>query len=310
MSYPEGAPLTWFGYADQYWESTNNRSGWDLCVSAAEGDTPIILGPRPIDWRPIFLAMKTNKTTNDAQAFPNPKPNCTRGAIESPTDQWHVYNSTTSQSWEGRACFPAGTYFGLFNPSEITNATINVTKCIDYNTTKDSFVVLGLPPYIWVPVNQTSEVIWKGPTDIIWEFHRKPRAAGLIIVGTVSLLSLIGTTVTRSVLGIQQAQTIEVVNNISSISSQGCQTTSTQFEHLRSAIMGLQQQLDFYARALEILTVLTRLNCDVRYHNFCLTAFPVLSETLKKAQNLSNNMKTWDLTFWNNQDVLTNIILI
>ena len=73
-----------------------------------------------------------------------------------------------------------------------------------------------------------------------------------------------GTTVSASVLGIQQAQIIEVVSNISTASAQGFQTSSHQLEHLRSAIMGLQQQLDLHARAIEMLSVLARIDCDVR----------------------------------------------
>ena len=60
-----------------------------------------------------------------------------------------------------------------------------------------------------------------------------------------------------------------------------CSRISNQLEHLRSAIMGLQQQLDLHARAIETLSVLVRTDCDVRYPSFCLTAFPVLKETLR-----------------------------
>ena len=59
-----------------------------------------------------------------------------------------------------------------------------------------------------------------------------------------------------------------------------CSRISNQLEHLRFTIMGFQQQLDLHARAIETLSVLVDIDCDVRYPSFCLTAFPVLNETL------------------------------
>ena len=61
-----------------------------------------------------------------------------------------------------------------------------------------------------------------------------------------------------------------------------CSRISNQLEHLRSAIMGLQQQVDLHARVIETLSVLACIDCDVRYPSFCLTAFPVLNETLNR----------------------------
>ena len=72
--------------------------------------------------------------------------------------------------------------------------------------------------------------------------------------------------------------------------------------------MGLQQQVDLHARVIETLSVLACIDCDVRYPSFCLTAFPVLNETLNHAKNLSLRMKMWDREFWEGQEMLTHII--
>ena len=61
-----------------------------------------------------------------------------------------------------------------------------------------------------------------------------------------------------------------------------CSRISNQLEHLRFAKTGLQQQLYLHTRAIETLSVLARIDCDVRYPSFCLTAFPVLNETLNR----------------------------
>ena len=54
--------------------------------------------------------------------------------------------------------------------------------------------------------------------------------------------------------------------------------------------MGLQQQLDLHARAIETLSVLARIDWDVRYPSFCLTAFPVLNETLTGEKGSNGSM--------------------
>ena len=69
-----------------------------------------------------------------------------------------------------------------------------------------------------------------------------------------------------------------------------CSRISNQLEHLRFAIMGLQHQLDLHARVIEMLSVLAHMDCDVRYPSFCLTAFPVLNETLTGEEGSSGSI--------------------
>ena len=69
-----------------------------------------------------------------------------------------------------------------------------------------------------------------------------------------------------------------------------CLRISNQLKHLRFAITGLQQQLDLHARAIETLSVLACIDCDVRYPSFCLTAFPVLNETLTGEKGSNGSM--------------------
>lgn len=150
-----------------------------------------------------------------------------------------------------------------------------LTNCIQGVSVDDGVLVVRQPPFIMLPVN-ISKPWYSNPGLELWDrvqnaLSRPRRELGLLILGIVSLITIIATTVTASISLTQAVQAADTVDHLAHNTSLALGTQEDIDKRVETRLNALYDAVKFLGDELQSLKLRTRIQCHSDYHWICVT---------------------------------------
>ncbi|KFO33821.1 Envelope glycoprotein [Fukomys damarensis] len=146
--------------------------------------------------------------------------------------------------------------------------------------------VFRIPVQVWIPLNTSNHfsTVWAQ----ISSPSRRKRVAGAVVTGIISSIMALVSAITSAVALTGTLQNSANINDLQNTTTTALRTQQRINPHIGTGLAILQQQMDLFNEEVEGLWLHTRLDCDPRFQQLCLTPFPVKnhSEEVRRLSSL------------------------
>ncbi|KAB0338691.1 hypothetical protein FD754_024404 [Muntiacus muntjak] len=150
-----------------------------------------------------------------------------------------------------------------------------LTNCIRGIRNNSGVLIVKQPPFVMLPVNLTEP--WYEESGLeLWErvcttLARPGRGIGLIILGVVTLITLIASAVTASVSLAQSVHTANIVDDLAKNTSKALGVKEDIDRKLEDRLNALYDAVRFLGEEVQGLKLRTKIRCHANYHWICVT---------------------------------------
>ncbi|XP_010634503.1 uncharacterized protein LOC104870526 [Fukomys damarensis] len=128
---------------------------------------------------------------------------------------------------------------------------------------------------------------------------RRKRVAGAVVVDIIAGIIALVSAITSAVALTGTLQNAATINDLQNTTTTALRTQQCINPHIGTGLAILQQQMDLLHEEVEGLWLHTRLDCDPRFQQLCLTPFPVKNHS-EEVRRLSSLLRgSWNRTFLN-----------
>ncbi|XP_059012791.1 endogenous retrovirus group K member 25 Env polyprotein-like [Mustela lutreola] len=150
-----------------------------------------------------------------------------------------------------------------------------LTNCIRGVPPGNGVLMVKQPPFIMIPVN-ISKPWYSNPGLELWErvqtaLSRPRREIGLLVLGIVSLITLIATAVTASVSLAQAVHTADTVDQLAYNTSMVMGTQEDIDKRIETRLNAVYDTVRFLGEEIQSLKLRTKIRCHSDYHWICVT---------------------------------------
>ncbi|XP_043780721.1 uncharacterized protein LOC122708577 [Cervus elaphus] len=151
-----------------------------------------------------------------------------------------------------------------------------LTNCIRGIRNNSGVLIVKQPPFVMLPVNLTEP--WYEESGLeLWErvrtaLARPRRGIGLIILGVVTLITLIASAVTASVSLAQSVHTASIVDDLAKNTSKALGIQEDIDRKLEDRLNALYDAVRFLGEEVQGLKLRTKIRCHANYCWICVTA--------------------------------------
>ncbi|XP_061005971.1 endogenous retrovirus group K member 7 Env polyprotein-like isoform X2 [Dama dama] len=150
-----------------------------------------------------------------------------------------------------------------------------LSNCIRGIRNNSGVLIVKQPPFVMLPVNLTEP--WYEESGLeLWErvrtaLARPRRGIGLIILGVVTLITLIASAVTASVSLAQSVQTASIVDDLAKNTSKALGIQEDIDRKLEDRLNALYDAVRFLGEEVQGLKLRTKIRCHANYRWICVT---------------------------------------
>ncbi|XP_043342705.1 endogenous retrovirus group K member 7 Env polyprotein-like [Cervus canadensis] len=151
-----------------------------------------------------------------------------------------------------------------------------LTNCIRGIRNNSGVLIVKQPPFVMLPVNLTEP--WYEESGLeLWQrvrmaLARPRRGIGLIILGVVTLITLIASAVTASVSLAQSVHTASIVDDLAKNTSKALGIQEDIDRKLEDRLNALYDAVSFLGEEVQGLKLRTKIRCHANYRWICVTA--------------------------------------
>ncbi|XP_065800760.1 endogenous retrovirus group K member 7 Env polyprotein-like, partial [Muntiacus reevesi] len=150
-----------------------------------------------------------------------------------------------------------------------------LTNCIRGIRNNSGVLIVKQPPFVMLPVNLTEP--WYEESGLeLWErvhtvLARPRRGIGLIILGVVTLITLIASAVTASVSLAQSVHAANIVDDLAKNTSKALGVQEDMDRKLEDRLNALYDAVRFLGGEVQGLKLRTKIRCHANYRWICVT---------------------------------------